>query len=109
MRTLQFIVKGQEIYPNKQKDISGLVAGTSGYLRAKFSFSQDWNDCVKVCGFSSKSGIEFEPKQLDADNSCIIPKEALEYHEFEIRLYGKNKKYTITTRPIKIKQYGGVK
>ena len=109
MRTLVLNVKGQSIYPNSPSDIGGLVAGTSGYVRVKFICSSDWNGCIKVAGFKSSNGVEFSPSPLDNDNSCIIPQEALAYHEFEIVLLGKNREYTINTRPIRIKQYGGIK
>jgi hypothetical protein len=104
-----FNVKNQIIQKEPSCDFSGLVAGTSGYLRAKFILSDAWNNCAKVAGFFSKSGEEFTPCVLDEDNSCEIPSEALERHEFMIKLYGRKKDYTITTQPITIKQYGGVK
>lgn len=108
MRTLVFKVDGQRIYPNSQSDMGGLVAGTSNYLKAKFLFSEDWHGCVKVVAFNSLSGKEFEPKPLDNENSCYIPEEALEYHEFEMKVLGKGKNnFSITTRPIRIKQFGG--
>ena len=109
MRTLLFNVKGQSIYPNSQADISGLVAGTEGYIRAKFRFSDDWNGCVRVVGFYSLDGKEFAPQRLDKENSCDIPSEALEYHEFEMRVLGKSKNYIIITAPIRIRQFGGKK
>ena len=108
MRTLVFKVEGQRIYPNSLSELRGLVAGTSGYIRAKFLFSDDWNGCAKVVAFNSVEGKEFEPKALDAENSCYISEEALEYHEFEMKVLGKGiEGYTITTRPIRIKQFGG--
>jgi hypothetical protein len=108
MRTLVFKVDGQNLYANSSSDIGGLVAGTSGYIKVKFLFSDDWNGCVKVAGFESVSGEEFEPRKLDADNSCYIPEKALEYHEFNMKVIGKGKNnYTITTRPIRIRQFGG--
>lgn len=108
MRVLVFNVKGQTIQPNSLSEISGLVAGTSGYIKAKFLFSDDWKGCAKVVAFNSVDGEEFEPKGLDAENSCLIPSEALEYHEFDMKVLGKGKgDYTITTRPIRIKQFGG--
>lgn len=108
MRVLVFKVDGQTIYPNSLSEISGLVAGTSGYIKAKFLFSDDWNGCAKVVAFNSVEGEEFEPKALDSENSCYITEEALKYHEFEMRVIGKkNGGYTITTRPIRIKQFGG--
>ena len=40
MRTLTFVADKQVL--RKQGDFSGLVMGTSGYLRAQFTFSGDW-------------------------------------------------------------------
>lgn len=107
MRTLIFDVKGQIIDKNSNCDFSGLVAGTSGYLKARFLFSDDWNGFSKVVGFFSKDNKEFSPCILSKENECVIPKDALEYHEFKIILYGKKDGVIITTRPITIKQYGG--
>jgi hypothetical protein len=84
-------------------DFSGLVAGTSGYLKAKFVFSKEWNGFVKVAGFLSKDDKEFPPCVLSNENECYIPTEALKYHEFKIVLYGKKNNITITTRPIIVK------
>lgn len=109
MRTLVFKVDGQKLYANSPSDISGLVAGTSGYIKVKFLFSEDWNECVKVVAFNAVSGEEFEPRKLDSENSCYIPDDALQYHEFEMKVLGKSKNYTITTRPIRIRQFGGKK
>jgi hypothetical protein len=110
MRVLVFKVDGQTIYPNSLSELHGLVAGTSGYIKAKFLFSDDWKGCAKVVAFNSVEGKEFEPKALDAENSCYISEEALEYHEFEMKVLGKGiGGYTITTRPIRIKQFGGKK
>lgn len=105
MKTVVFNVNGQSIYRDDPLDV--LVAGSCGYLKAKFVFSNDWEGCEKVAGFFSKYGVEFEPQRLSNDNTCIIPEEALEYHEFKLRLYGRKQGVTITTRPITITQYGG--
>lgn len=110
MRTLLFKVDGQNLYANNQADIGGLVAGTSGYIKVKFLFSDDWKGCIKVVAFVSNSGKEFEPSRLDDENSCYIPTEALEYHEFDMKVLGKGKdNYIIVTRPVRIKQFGGKK
>lgn len=107
MRTLSFNVKKQIIEKDSSCDFSGLVAESSGYLDAKFSFSDDWDGYVKVVGFFAKNGKEFPPCKLKKDNTCHIPDEAVAYHEFEIKVYGKKNGSFITTRPITIKQYGG--
>lgn len=109
MRTLVFNVKDQIIHRDNSCDFSGLVADTSGYLQAKFIFSDVWDNCAKVAGFFSKNDEEFAPCMLNKDNTCLIPEEALKHHEFKIRVYGRKKDYTITTQPITIKQYGGIK
>ena len=89
-------------------DFSGLVAGTSGYLQARFVFSEEWSGFSKVVGFFSKDGVEFPPAVLRKDNTCCIPSEALAHHEFNIVVYGKNRGVLITTRPVTIKQHGGI-
>lgn len=109
MRTLVFNVKKQIIEREPSCDFSGLVAGTKGYLKAKFLFSSDWDNCTKVAGFFSKDDKEFPPCELDKNNTCTIPDEALEHHEFKIKLYGKREGYSITTNMITIKQHGGIK
>lgn len=109
MRTLVFNVKGQMIERHPSCDFSGLVAGTEGYLEAKFILSADWDNCAKVAGFFSKDGEEFPPRVLDKENTCEIPTKALLHHEFKIKLYGKREGYSITTNKITIKQHGGIK
>lgn len=108
MRILSFNVKNQIIERDQSCDFSGLVAETSGYLDAKFSFSADWDGCTKVVGFYAKNGKEFEPCVLSKENICHIPDEAVAYHEFFIKIYGKKNGCVITTRPVAIKQYGGI-
>ena len=43
MRTLEFEVKRQTLEKKEGSDFSGLVAGTDGYLQAKFLFKgNEW-------------------------------------------------------------------
>lgn len=108
MRTLEFNVKGQIIEKDSSCDFGGLVAGTSGYLKAKFNFSSSWDGCTKVVGFYTKNGEELEPCALSPENTCEIPASALKRHEFHIRVYGARHGRLITTRPVIIRQYGGI-
>lgn len=108
LRTLVFNVKGQMIEKSMSCDFSGLVAGTDGYLKAKFIFSKEWDGFAKVAQFLSKDDNELPPRIISIDGECDIPKEASERHEFKVRVYGKKNGATITTRPISIKQYGGI-
>lgn len=107
MRTLKFIVDKQIIRKDDSCDFEGLVSGTEGYLKAQFSFSSEWNGCVKVAGFYSNNGVEYEPQALDNNNSCIIPSDALKRQSFNIKLFGKRDGYMITTNKINILQDGG--
>lgn len=109
MRTLKFIVDRQIIKKDPSCDFSGLIMGTKGYLRAQFSFSNEWNNCAKVVGFYSNSGVEYKPQVLDSEGCCMIPDEALKKQSFNIKLFGKRDGYFITTNKISVVQDGGRK
>ena len=108
MRILSFNVKNQTIEKDPSCDFSGLVAGSKGYLAVRFTFSDDWDRCSKVVGFFAKNGKEFPPCILLEDNVCRVPDGATAYHEFSMKVYGKRNGCVITTRPIVIRQYGGI-
>lgn len=106
MRELKFIVQDQIITKDPECDFDGLVPGTEQYLKAEFSFSSEWDNCVKVASFYSPMGREYEPQILKDGHSCVIPSEALAKRRFIIKLIGKGA-YTITTNKIIIEQNGG--
>ena len=89
MRTLKFIVDGQILKQDPTCDFTGLVPGTEGYIQADFSFSPEWKDCVKVAGFYSIMGQEYEPRLLTDENTCMIPAEALARRKFKIQVIGR--------------------
>ena len=101
MRTLKFIVTGQQIKKDPSCDFSGLVAGTKGYLRAEFSFSSEWNCCRKAAAFWIMG--EEHPAILK-ENACIIPAEALTWSSFEVSVLGMRKDYKIATGKVKVTQ-----
>jgi len=107
MRVLSFIVDKQIIKPDPECDFSGLVRGTSGYLKAKFSFSPEWKSAVKVVGFFNNAGQEYEPQVLKDGKTCIIPAEALKNRVFKLHVLGKRGKLIMTTDPIRVIQDGG--
>ena len=49
--------------------------GTRGYLKAEFSFSEEWDEMTKTAFFRGADG-ENHPKLLE-DDTCIVPAEAL--------------------------------
>ena len=107
MRTLKFIVEDHIIKKDPNCDFSNLVPGTEGYIRAEFSFSNDWTGCKKVAAFYSNLGHEFEPQILEDGKSCFIPKEALQKEKFSIRVIGRAKNLKIITGKIIVIQDGG--
>ena len=104
MRILEFNVQKQRLTKKIDCDFSGLVAGSVGYLRAKFYFlGNEWNDCsTRVARFwlDGKEHAEI----LDNDNSCIIPAEALTGSKFEVSILGATSGYKIETNKITVRQ-----
>lgn len=102
-RTLEFDVKGQRLTRRRTCDFSGIVAGSVGYLRAKFYFSlTEWFGCKKAASFWA-DGKEYAVL-LDKDDSCLIPEEALKGKKFEVSVMGGRPNYRIETTKTKVKQ-----
>lgn len=107
VRTLKFIVDGQMIKPDPNCDFTGLVPGTEGYLQADFSFSPEWDGCIKVATFHSTMGKEYSPQVLIGGVSCMIPSEALKKRTFKVGVIGKNGGRKMTTNRLAVTQNGG--
>lgn len=108
-RTLEFDVTRQKITKTKGCDFSHLIAGTSGYLKAKFNFSDEghaWAGCVKAVSFW-KNGVEY-PVLLDENGCCDIPDEIANGRSFYVSVTGLIKgevsEYMIKTNKIRIIQ-----
>lgn len=106
MRTLKFIVDKQIIKEDPNCNFDNIVPGTAGYLKAEFSFSEEWDNTVKVVGFY-RNGNECPPQELKDGKSCTIPAEALKGRKFGIEILGKNNDVRLTTNMIEIVQNGG--
>lgn len=107
MRTLKFIVDDQIIRKDPNCDFSGLVPGTQEYLDAEFSFSQAWDNTVRVVAFW-RNGKECEPQFLKDGKRCTIPAEALTSTAFKLAVVGRKKDFKLTTNKVEILQNGGV-
>ena len=101
MRLLYFNVNAQKIEKAPNCDFSKLVAGTSGYLRAHFTFSPEWNDCIKVARFWRGKK---EYAVILQNDECDIPAEALKGSTFRVSALGQRGDYRITTNEIPIRQ-----
>lgn len=102
MRILQFVADGQRLKKKTDCDFSGLVAGSEGYLRAEFTFSDEWNDCKKAASFWV--GDKEYAELLDDNNSCVIPADALVGSLFEVSVVGVKPKYKINSTKTKVRQ-----
>ena len=104
IRTLEFEVKQQNLNKKRGCDFSRIVAGTSGYLRAKFYFSEEWNGCAKVASFESSSVEGPQAILLDYEDSCDIPAEVLKADRFEVSVLGGKNNMRINTNKYKVRQ-----
>lgn len=94
MRVLEFIANGQKLRRDPLCDFTGIVAGSRGYLQARFHFSHEWSGCKKVAVFTCK-GKDY-PVGL-RDNMCEIPAEALAASAVQVYVIGRRPGYEITT------------
>ena len=102
-RILEFDVVRQRITKLRSCDFTNIVAGSNGYLRAKFYFSQsEWNDCRKAASFWLDS--EEHAVLLDETDTCLIPAEVLAGNMFKVSVTGVRPGYKITTNKTKVKQ-----
>jgi hypothetical protein len=109
MRTLRFIVEEQIIKRDPSCNFDNLVPGTEGYLQAEFSFTKEWNGCIKVASFYSAMGVEYPAQILKDGKTCIIPAEALSKRTFKVQVTGKCKDYKLVTGKVEVIQDGGKK
>lgn len=107
MRILRFIVEKQNIRQDPECDFTGLTPGSEDFLEAEFTFSDEWNGCVKVASFWSAFGKEYEPQPIDENRRCKIPAEASAKRIFKIGVLGRNGQYKIATKKLEIAQRGG--
>ena len=101
MRELRFKVSGQNIIKDSNCDFTGIIAGTSNYLYTSFAFDSEWSGAVKVAVFK-RLNDEY-PVMIEGDK-CIIPKEALTWRSFKVRVVGQIEKTRITTNFVTVEQ-----
>ena len=94
MRMLDFSVDKQIISRSATCDFTGLVAGTSGYLHARFYFSREWSGFLKIAKFDGPECTKHVPL---IGNSCSIPPEVLTGGSFKVSVIGKRGKDYLTT------------
>lgn len=104
MRTLKFIVEGQNLTLNPKCDFDWLIPGSKEPIQAEFVFSKEWRNTTKVVGFYSRLGKEYTPQPLNGKETCEIPIEALQKRIFKLKVIGQN---GLVTNRLTIDQKGG--
>lgn len=101
MRLLEFNVNAQQIEKAQNCDFTNIVAGTTGYLRAHFTFSSEWDNCIKVARFW-RGGKEHAV--CLRDDECDVPAEVLSGVTFGVSVLGQHDTYRITTNRTLVRQ-----
>ena len=107
MRVLRFIVDNTTIREDPSCDFSGLFPGRNDEVMAEFEFSKEWKSAVKVVAFWSLLGAEYPPRELNEDDTCMIPIEALRTYAFKMQIIGKVNGKRKETKKFMIRQSGG--
>ena len=102
MRTLEFTVDGQRLKKKSDCDFSGIVAGSAGYLRAKFYFSEEWVGLKKAASFW-RDEEEFAAL-LDKEDACLIDSNVLTYGHFSVSVSGVKHDFKIRSNRVKVRQ-----
>lgn len=105
MRTLRFLVNGQNLKKDPACDFSFIVPGSSGYLFAEFVFSNEWSDKLKVAEFRKRPDSECFPKKI-IRGKCEIPKEILDESMWCVKVVGKKNNILLPTNIISVRQAG---
>lgn len=104
-RVLSFRVNEQKLEKDPSCSFEEIVAGTRGYLRARFTFNRAWNNCACIAVF--RKLLDEYPVVLKA-KECDIPAEVLDWDTFHVKIVGKRSDgVVITTNEVEVKQIRG--
>ena len=104
LRRLIFNVSGQKIETNSNCNIDNIVAGSEGYLMAKFMFyGNSWKSLKKAARFVGEDGVE-HAALLDTNDTCVVPAEVLDGAYFKVGAMGDTDEQQIVTDWVTIKQ-----
>lgn len=101
MRDLLFNIEQQRI--ERAGNFRGLVKGTRGFLRARFTFGTGWSGCKKAASFHVGKS---EKAVLIEDGVCMVPPEACDAEMFEVSVTGMKPGYKVKTGRVKVYQEG---
>lgn len=105
MRQLRFIVTGQSIKKDSSCDFSNIAKGTKGYLKAVFTFSEEWRGCAKIAEFRRHASSDPAAERL-VNDACMIPEQALTGDKLYISVIGIRPGFRIRTGKLEVRQDG---
>ena len=108
MRMLSFMVDGDTIVKDPTCDFRGLSSVKDEFVKAKFTFSEEWAGAVIVLGITSFR-YEYDPIIVGKDGRCQIPTKVFQRSIFDLQLFGRNREVRLKTNPLKINQNGGAR
>ncbi len=79
---LEFNIKNQSI---SRVDNHEVVADSKNYLRAHFSFSNDWDDVNKTAVFKHGEDVY---NVILIDDACLVPHEVIKANYFTVSVFG---------------------
>lgn len=101
MRLLEFKVDKQHIKQDPNCDFRNIVAGSKNYLKAHFTFSDDWAGYKKAVSFWR--GTE-EHACILKNDECMIPEEVLVGRTFALSVLGMKGDVTLPTNKVLVIQ-----
>lgn len=104
VRVLDFVVNRQIISKSPTGDFKGIVSGTKGYFKARFTFSPEWSGLKKVVIFRSKSTTKYVPLP---GNECMIPDDVLTGMTYYVSVVGKSATLVLRTNETFVSQQRG--
>lgn len=93
-RELRFIVRGQQISSDPTCNFKGLVAGSEGFLKAKFVFDATWDGCKAFARFWAGAKEHAVPIK---GSCCMVPKEVLVSKQVGVSVAGVRDGFRIDT------------
>lgn len=101
MRTIDFTVSEQRLRCDEKPHI---IAGSKGYLKARFSFSPDWKGYAKAVSFFGMDDEE-HPVELRNDEAAI-PDEVTDGPIIRIQVFGMKGDAKVKTNVVALRQRG---
>lgn len=105
MRILKFEANGQKLKKESSCDFSGIVPGTSGYLKASFSFSAEWTGMVKVAEFRKHTCDDSVSVPI-INGECMVPADVTSGDRWYVKVIGKRGNVLIPTGNCRVRQEG---